>query len=100
MTGEKKIALVGDIINGITCSDIWSQEQMKDPGIVRSMARLEKAMDAIKGYIPDALMRELDNAICDYTGAYESAGILFGIQVADAIREVAAKPSAYVKGRE
>lgn len=97
MTGEKKISLVGDIVTGIICSDVWSREQLNNPEIVKNMARLEKALRDIEAYAPEALVRELDSAICDYTGAYETAGILFGIHVADALREVAAKPSAYMR---
>ena len=97
MTGEMKIALVGDIITNIVCSDTWGQEQLDNPVIVEKTARLESILIAVRNYIPETLASELESAIYEYTGSYESAAILFGIHVADALREIAAKPSAYLR---
>ena len=97
MTGEMKISLVGDIITNIVCSDTWGQEQLDNPVIAEKTARLESMLRTIGNYVPETLMCELESTIYEYTGAYESAAILFGIHVADALREIAAKPSAYLR---
>lgn len=90
MTREMKLAIVEDILTGIVCSEVWSREQLNDTGIVENTAQLEKVMHTVSKYLPEAVMCELDDAITNYTGAYEQAAILFGIHTADALREITA----------
>ena len=90
MTREIKTAIVEDILTGIVCSRAWGREQLNDPRIAENAARLEKALHIVSEYVPEAVLSELEDAITNYTGAYEQAAILFGIHTADALREVAA----------
>lgn len=90
MTREIKTAIVEDILTGIVCSQAWGREQLNDPRIAENAVQLEKVLHIVSEYVPDALLSELEDAIINYTGAYEQAAILFGIHTADALREVAA----------
>lgn len=90
MTRETKTAIVEDILTGIICSQAWVLEQLNDPGIAENAAQLEKILHIASEYVPEAVLSELEDAITNYTGAYERAAILFGIHTADALREVAA----------
>lgn len=97
MTSERKMQLVEDIITGIICSDVWDKEQSVNPEIIASSAKMEGLLQAARQYAPGDLMNELENAIYDYTGAYERASLLNGLHVADALRDVAAHPSDYAE---
>ena len=90
MTREIKTTIVEDILTGIICSQAWGREQLNDRRIAENAAQLEKVLHTVSEYVPKAVLSELEDAITNYTGAYEQAAILFGIHTADALREVAA----------
>lgn len=97
MTPERKKALVEDIISGIVCSRVWDLEQVANPEISECAAKLEEHLQIVDQLIPPGLMVELEHAIYRYAGAYERAALLNGIHVADALRDVAARPSDYAE---
>lgn len=90
MTREIKLAVVEEILTGIVCSQAWSQEQLNDPEIVKNAAQLENVMHIVSEHVPEDVLADLEDAITNYTGAYEQAAILFGIHTVEALREVAA----------
>lgn len=90
MTREMKLAVTEDILTGIICSKTWGSEQLNDSRIVKNTAQLKKVMHIVSGYVPEEVLADLEDAITNYTGAYEQAAILFGIHTAVALREVAA----------
>ena len=95
MTRERKMTLVEDIISGIICSDVWDKEQSANPEVAARSARLEGLMNAVRQYAPADLMEELENAIFQYASTYERVALLNGLHIADALRDVAARPSDY-----
>ena len=94
MSHETKMAIVEDILTGIVCSQAWGREQLNNPEIVKNAAQLERVMCTVSEYLPEEMLAALEDAITNYTGAYEQAAILFGIHTADALREVAASTVA------
>ncbi len=90
MTHETKIAIVEGILTEIICSKAWGCKQLSDPKIVENAAQLENVMHIVSEYVPEDVLADLEDAITNYTGAYEQAAILFGIHTAEALREVAA----------
>ena len=94
MSHETKMAIVEDILTGIVCSQAWGREQLNNPEIVKNSAQLEKVLRIVSEYVPEAVLSKLEDAITNYTGAYEQAAILFGIHTANALQEVAASTVA------
>lgn len=94
MSHETKMAIVEYILTGIVCSQAWGREQLNDPEIVKNAAQLEKVLRIVSEYVPEAVLSKLEDAITNYTGAYEQAAILFGIHTANALQEVAASTVA------
>ena len=99
---DKNLALMDRIMGGITQSDEWNEIQISDPQISNADARWHGAMEQVRDLIPDGLYDELCDAHVTEISAIGDAGILYGIHVADVIRDVASRPvdlSKYVLKR-
>ena len=90
---DKNLALMDDIMGVVTQADEWQDIQMHDPIIAAATARWSAALKQAKALLPDELYNELCNAETDEVSAIGNAGILFGIHVADVIRDVASRPA-------
>lgn len=93
MINSKNLALMDSIMGGITQADEWDKIQMYDPEITAASDRWEAAMEQAKALIPRELYNELYDAHEAGTSAIGDVGILYGIHVADVIREVASSPA-------
>lgn len=93
MTVERKQKLVQEIIASVVCSEVWDKEQSSNPEVIIASKKMEGLLLAVRQYAPTDLMDKLESSIYEYTGAYERASLLNGLHVADALREVAARPS-------
>lgn len=89
---NKNLALMNDIMGAVTQTEEWQEIQMCDPAIVAAEARFSAAMEQAKAAIPGELYSELSDAHTAAILAIGDVGVLFGIHVADAIRDVAARP--------
>lgn len=92
MTNSKNLALMDSIMIGIT-QDEWEERQKNDLMIADVDARWEAAMERARVLLPEELYGELCDLHEDKALAVADAGILFGIHVADVIRDVAARPA-------
>lgn len=90
---DKNLALMDGIMGGISQLPEWAEIQLHDPMIVAADARWKAAIEEAKALLPRELYDELSDASFDEIVAHSSAGILFGIHVADAIRDVASRPA-------
>ena len=93
MEKDINVQLMDDLMNGITQADMWLTEQLQNPEILAAKRLLDEAMGKIGGMAPDEICGEIEDAAFRYASAFETAAILFGIHVADAMRDVAARPS-------
>ena len=93
MTIERKQELVQEIILNAIVSETWNKEQGDNPEITTTENRFFGIFEALRRYAPDGLIDALTDAAGEYVGAYERAAMLHGINIADALREVAARPS-------
>lgn len=93
MVNEKNLALMDHIMNGITQAGEWDEIQTNDPMISNADARWHGAMEQAKGVLPKELYDELLYAHVAEIAATGDAGILYGIHVADVIRDVASSPA-------
>ncbi len=92
MIAKETLSLMADIMDGITSADEWTRIQTTDPGIAAADDKWDRALSDAKPYLPWAIYEELSNANASVASAYSDAGILYGIRVADVIREAAAHP--------
>lgn len=90
---DKNVALVDEIMGVITQAAEWQEIQMHDPIITAATNRWNAALEQAKALLPEKLYTELSNAETDEVSAIGDAGILFGIHVADVIRDVASRPA-------
>ena len=90
---DKNLALADEIMNSITQLPEWDEIQVHDPRIAVSVNRFRAALRQVKALIPEELYMELSDAHSDEVTYIGDAGILFGLHVADAIRDVASRPA-------
>ena len=90
---DKNLDLMDDIMRGVYQSDEWQNILAHDPSIVAAAARWSAVLTQVKDFLPKRLYMELDSAHTDEVTDTSEAGILFGIHVADAIRDVASRPA-------
>ena len=90
---DKNLVLMDYIMNSITQTGEWDKIQINDPQISAADARWHGAMEQAKGVLPKGLYDELLDAHVVEIAATGDAGILYGIHVADVIRDVASRPA-------
>ena len=93
MDNEKNLALMDNIMNGIMQTGECDEIPMHDPMITVADARWDAAIEQVKTLIPEELYAELHDAYMAGADAFGDADILYGIHVADAIRDVASRPA-------
>ncbi len=97
MTKERKMQMVEDIIASVVCAEVWDGEQSANPEVIIASKTMEGLLIAVRQHTPTELMDDLEASIYQYAGAYERASLLNGLYVADALRDVAARPSDYAE---
>ena len=90
---DKNLALMDEIMGVITQSDEWQEIQMYDPRITAASDRFDAALERVKDLIPKDTYAELSDAYSTGLSAIGDAGVLFGVHVANVIRDVAARPA-------
>lgn len=102
---DKNVKLMDELMNSIIQTDDWNEIQLNDPGILEKSERLNRLLDQIRDAAPPELadlIAALEDATLDAACSHITPAILYGIHVADAIRDVAARPcdlSRYVMNR-
>lgn len=87
------LALMNEIMDGIVQTDEWTKLQIIDPGVQAAANQWRQAMESAKAHLPRAVYIELSDAHACEVGAIGDAAILYGIHVANTIRDIAARPS-------
>ncbi len=87
------LAIMDNLIGTIVNSDAWDQEQLQNPEIQTAEKALEKELDQIRGLVSDKVIGRIEDAAFGYSNAFSTAAILYGIRVANIIRDVSACPS-------
>ena len=87
------VALMDDLMDGITQTDLWNQIQQTDPMLLEADKQLDDALAAVKTKCTDEELKAISDAASAYGTALDYAAIMYGIHVADTIRSVCANPS-------
>lgn len=90
---DKNLAMMDEIMGTITQFDEWADIQIHDPMITAADDQFEAAMERAKAFIPKEFYDELYDTHEAKASALGDAGILFGLRVADVIRDVASRPA-------
>ena len=90
---DKNMEIISQLMATITQTNEWFRICNEDPQIQRASHGLQLTMARVSALVPEAIMDELWDALGDLEQAQETAAILYGIRVADAIRDVAARPT-------
>lgn len=92
---DKNLALMDKIINAITGDGQgeWNEVLMNDPAIIAANNHFEALLGKVETLLPDSIYGELSDAYSGGLAAVGEAGILFGLHVADAIRDVSSRPA-------
>ena len=97
---DKNVKLMDEMMDSIAQSEEWNRIQLTDPMVQDATQQPEACIDRIGLSEDDA--NELFAAASDYAYSTGLSAILYGIHVADAIRDVAARPvdlSRYIMKR-
>lgn len=90
---DKNMEIISQLMVTITQTNEWFRICHEDAQIQRATLGLQTVMERVAALVPDELMDELWDALGDLEQAQETAAILYGIRVAGAIRDVAARPA-------
>lgn len=90
---EKNLVLMDDIMQMVVQADEWQDIQLNDPRIAAARDHWNAVLERAKAFLPKEIYIELEDAEAGEVSATSDAGILFGIHVANAIRDVASRPA-------
>ena len=84
-----------EVVGSIMQTEEWLQIEMKDPRINQSENEVMALLDGIKEQIPDDTYNQLVDAMWGLAAATAETATLYGMSVANTLREVAANPILY-----
>ena len=90
----KLMALMDDLMGTITQTDEWEERQMTDPQIKDAEKELKLVLRNISHLIPYEIYCALEDCANHMASVYADAGILYGMQVANAIHTAVSNPNA------
>lgn len=92
MTKQEQYNLMDDMMSSITQADAWQQIDANDPFIQAAKEQFASALKKAEEICGWGIASEIDEANAAIMSAYADAGILYGMRVMLAIREVALNP--------
>lgn len=91
MRTDTSAKIVFELIGAIKSTEDWERSTDKAPMLLEERNRLERILERV----PDDLRSELEYAISDVEEAYADMALLYGMKVAEAIRENVSRPLTY-----
>ena len=101
----KNVRPVDELMNSISQTDDWNEIQLRDPDIQEKFERLNRLLDQLRDAVPPELadlIGDVEDATLDAAYSYITPATLYGLHIADAIRDVSSRPwdlSRYVMQR-
>lgn len=87
---SRNIALMDDLLSGITQTDTWKDVQLQNPEILAADKVLAEALEKLRGVAPEEVINQIIDAAYAYASSFETAAILYGVHVADTLRDCSA----------
>lgn len=91
MKTDTSAKVMFEIIEAIKNSEDWVRSTDKAPMLLEERNRLERILERV----PDDLRSELEDAIAGVEEAYADVALLYGMKIAEAIRENVSRPLTY-----
>lgn len=91
---QNDLAIMDDVFGALVGTDAWDKELLQNPEILAAWKEMDKELNGIKGLVPDETIDRLYVAVNTCSSASHTAAILFGMRVANIIRDISARPSA------
>ncbi len=85
------LAIMDDIMDRVTQTEEWNRIQLEDPAIAKAEREAEELYNNLDRKGQDRAQSLLASLAC----AYSCVAILYGMRVAEAIRETVADPCAF-----
>ena len=92
MEKDINVQIMDGLMCEITQSEVWGSIWYNDPAIVKARDQVDAVLTRVEGMIPRELYVELSDTLSWYASVAGDAGILYGMQVIFAMRDVAARP--------
>lgn len=89
---DKNVAIMDELMQAIVQTEEWESVQQNDPEIRIADQVLSEMLSQIESIVPRKLYCEITDAVYGYGSAIGSVAILYGMHVADAIRDVSTRP--------
>lgn len=90
---EKNMEIISQLLSTIMQTNEWFRICNENPQIQQASHALQLTMARVSAMVPETIMDELWDTLCNLEEAQETAAVLYGIRVADAIKDVAARPA-------
>lgn len=91
---QNDLAIMDDVFGALVGTDAWDKELRQNPEILAAWKEMDKELNGIKGLVPDETIDRLYVAVNTCSSASHTAAILFGMRVANIIRDISARPPA------
>ena len=95
MDKHKLYSIMDDAMQVLTQTDVWDDIERSDPYIQQARRQFDAAAAKIEQACGRELCDDIEEASATMMSAYCDAGILYGIQIALAIREAALNPCEF-----
>lgn len=83
---QQLFSIMDELMDSIAQTKVWEEKQRNDPAIQKANRELEQVLEEVIQYIPKSLFMQLEDNCSRFACAHAEAAILYGLQVADAIR--------------
>lgn len=95
MDKQKLYSIMDDAMQVLTQTDVWDDIERSDPYIQQARRQFDAAVAQAEKHCGKSLCCDIEEASATMMSAYCDAGILYGIQIALAIREAALNPCEF-----
>ena len=95
MDKQKLYSIMDDAMQVLTQASAWDDIEKNDPNIQQARRQFDAAVAQAEKHCGKSLCCDIEDASWIMMSAYCDAGILYGIQIALAIREAALNPCEF-----
>lgn len=89
---DKNVRIMDELMQAVVQTDEWEDIQENDPEIKQADRELVSTLQELKKVVPPELYFKIERVAYEYSNAVEYAAMLYGIRIANAIRDVSARP--------
>lgn len=92
---ELKPEIFGEVVDSIMQTEEWFKIATNDPRINAAENEVFSLLESVQKRIPEDVYNQLMDAIAELGVSYTETATLYGMSVANTLRELAANPNVY-----